>query len=542
MQFDHSLQATERILAAIDVGTNSIHMVVVQIQPALPSFKIIATEKDTVRLGERCQETGRLTAGAMERSLAALRRCQELASSFQAEEIIAVATSAIREAPNGREFLEQVFTDLGLKVDLISGEEEARRIYLGVLSAIEFKNQPHVIIDIGGGSTEIILGDGGDPRYLSSTKVGAVRLTELFVHSDPINESDYCALRDYVRGLLEWPIESVRSHLRPGEIPLLVGTSGTIESLFTIHSWQKQGTAPASFSGHVLTLAELQTLREHLSKLNYDQRSQLLGMSERRAEIILSGAVILQEAMALLGLNSLVTCDRALREGMIVDWMLTHGLIEDRLRYQSSVRQRSVISMAQKYRVNLDNGQRVAEFAVSLFDQTQGILHSWELPERQLLWAAAVLHNCGHYVSHAAHHKHSYYLVRHGELLGYTDAEVEAIANLCRYHRRSIPRKKHENYRILSSQYRQRVDQLSALLRLAVALDRRQIGAITRISCNYFPTQRELHLHLTPATAEDSCLLELWNLDYKKDTFEAEFGIKLVVRLPSSKPEVDPSS
>lgn len=538
MKIDTLLSAKDRILAAIDVGTNSIHMVVVQIQPALPSFKIIATEKDTVRLGERCQETGQLTPEAIQRSLAALRRCQELARSYQAEEIIAVATSAVREAPNGREFLEQIAADLGLKVDLISGEEEARRIYLGVLSAIEFRNQPHVIIDIGGGSTEIILGDGGDPRYLSSTKIGAVRLTELFVHSDPINVSDYHTLQDYVRGMLEWPVDSVRSHLRPGEIPRLIGTSGTIESLLTIHAWQKLGVCPTSLGGYEMTLVELQSLTDRLRRLNYEQRSHILGMSERRAEIIVSGAVILQEAMALLGLKSLVTCDRALREGMIVDWMLSHGLIEDRLRYQSSVRQRSVISIAQKYRVNLENGQRVADFAVSLFDQTQGILHPWGIPERQLLWAAAVLHNCGHYVSHAAHHKHSYYLVRHGGLLGYTDAEVEAIANLCRYHRRSPPRKKHENYRILTNQYRQRVDQLSALLRLAVALDRRHIGAITSARCQYFPNQRELHLHLTPSTPGDDCVLELWNLDYKKAAFEAEFGIKLVVKLSTSSAEV----
>ncbi len=533
-----AMESNHRVLAAIDVGTNSIHMVVVQINPSLPSFKIISAEKDTVRLGERCQETGQLTPEAMKRSLSALKRCQELARGMNVEEILAVATSAVREAPNGREFLAQVEAELGLKIDLISGEEEARRIYLGVLSALEFNNQPHVIIDIGGGSTEIILGDGGEPRYLSSTKVGAVRLTEQFVHTDPISNSEYQNLHDYVRGMLEWPTDSVRSHLRPGEIPRLIGTSGTIESLITIFAWDKTGFAPTSLGGYEMSLADLQALTQRLRKLNYDQRSQILGMSERRAEIILTGAVILQEAMVLLGLKSIDTCNRALREGMIVDWMLTHGLIEDRLRYQSSVRQRSVISMAQKYRVNIENGERVAQFATSLFDQTQGVLHSWSDSERQLLWAAAMLHNCGHYVSHTAHHKHSYYLVRHGGLLGYTDAEVEAIANLARYHRRSPPRKKHENYRILTSQYRQIVDQLSALLRLAVALDRRQIGAIRAVRCQYMPITRELLLHLEPASPGDDCSLELWSLDYKKDTFEAEFGVKLITKLATAEPAI----
>ncbi len=532
------MESNHRVLAAIDVGTNSIHMAAVQIDPSLPSFKIIAAEKDTVRLGERCQETGQLTPVAMARSLAALKRCQELACGLNVEEILAVATSAVREAPNGREFLEQVEAELGLKIDLISGEEEARRIYLGVLSALEFNNQPHVIIDIGGGSTEIILGDGGDPRYLSSTKVGAVRLSDQFVHTDPISDSEYHNLRDYVRGMLEWPTESARSHLRPGEIPRLIGTSGTIESLITIYTWNKTGFAPTSLGGYEMSLIDLQALTQRLRKLNYEQRSQILGMSERRAEIILSGAVILHEAMQMLGLQSFSTCNRALREGIIVDWMLTHGLIEDRLRYQSSVRQRSVISMAQKYRVNLENGERVAEFATSLFDQTLGVLHSWSVAERQLLWAAAILHNCGHYVSHSAHHKHSYYLVRHGGLLGYTDAEVEAIANLSRYHRRSPPRKKHENYRILTNQYRQIVDQLSALLRLAVALDRRQIGAIRSVRCQHFPLSYEFHMHLEPTRSGDDCDLELWSLNYKKDTFEAEFGVKLIAKLAAPEPAI----
>jgi len=211
---------------------------------------------------------------------------------------------------------------------------------------------------------------------------------------------------------------------------------------------------------------------------------------------------------------------------------LTHGLIENRLRYQSSVRERSVIKIATKYGVNLEYSDRVAKFAVSLFDQTQGLLHNWGLEERELLWAAAMLHNCGHYISHSSHHKHSYYLIRNGELLGYTETEVEIIANLARFHRKSSPKKKHDSYQNLQSKkYRQIVSQLSALLRLAVALDRRQIGAIKQVKCEYQPNLRELRLRLQPTQTDDQCVLELWSLDYKKDVFEAEYNVKLVVSL-----------
>ena len=520
----------EKILAAIDLGTNSLHMVVVKIEPMLPAFSIITREKDTVRLGDRDPETGELKPEVIARAIATLRRFQEIATSLNAQTILAVATSAVREAPNGKDFLQLVKAELGLSVDLISGQEEARRIYLGVLSGMEFNNQPHTIIDIGGGSTELILGDSHEPRFLSSTKIGAVRLTAECVTTDPISNAEFQYLQAYVRGMLERPVEELKA--LQTEEPRLVGTSGTIETLATIIAREKSGTVPSPLTGYEFSLKDLREFINRLRKLNNAERANIPGISERRAEIILAGAVILQEAMSLLGIESLVVCERSLREGTIVDWMLTHGLIEDRLRYQSSVQQRSVIKTAQKYQVDLEHSDRVATFAMSLFNQTQGLLHHWSLEEQELLWAAAILHNCGLFVNHSSHHKHSYYLIRHGELLGYTETEIEIIANIARYHRKSPPKKKHENYRNLpSKQHRLMVNQLSALLRLAVALDRRQIGAIGQVRCEYHPNSQELHLHLQPLHPNDSCAIELWSLDYKKAPFEMEYGVKLIATL-----------
>lgn len=522
----------ERIIAAIDLGTNSLHMVVVRIEPKLPAFTIIAREKETVRLGERNPETGELKPAVMQRACQSLRRFQEIAKSLNVETIVAVATSAVREAPNGRQFLQQLEEELGLSVSLISGQEEARRIYLGVLSGMEFNNQPHIIIDIGGGSTELILGNGQEPRFLSSTKVGAVRLTTEFITTDPISNAEFQYLQAFIRGNLERAVDELRAQLQPGEQPRLVGTSGTIETLATLHAREKLGIVPNPLTGYQLSLKDVSNIVNRLRKLSNSERAALPGMSERRSEIIVAGALILQEAMTMLGMDSITVCERALREGIIVDWMLTHGLIEDRLRFQSSIRQRSTIKIAQKYHVNLESSERVAAFALSLFDQTQGFLHNWGSQEREFLWAAAILHNCGIYVNHAAHHKHSYYLIRNGELLGYTETEIDVIANIARYHRKSTPKKKHENFRNLpSKQHRQMVCQLSALLRLAVALDRRQIGALASVKCEYRPAARELHLHLQPASPDDDCILERWSLDQKKGAFEAEYGVKLVTVL-----------
>ncbi|MDA0672604.1 MAG: Ppx/GppA phosphatase family protein [Cyanobacteria bacterium] len=506
-------------------------MVVVKIQPQLPAFTIIDREKETVRLGNFSGETGGLSEDAMDRGIRALKRCRAIANGFNAEEIVAVATSAVREAENGSVFIQRVEQEVGLSINLISGTEEARRIYLGVLSGMSLHGRPHAIIDIGGGSTELILGTGEPHRFLSSTKVGAVRLTARFVTTDPISDEEYTYLRAYVRGRMEPAVGDLKQHLGENERLRLVGTSGTIECLAALTAQDRLGLVPDPLNGFQVSLGELRDWINRLRQLTYAERLALPEMSARRAEIIVAGAVILQETMEMLGTETITICERALREGVVVDWMLTHGLIEDRMQFQSSVRERYVLNTAQKYQVPLDRGDRIARFAIDLFNATQGQVHEWGNPERELLWAAAILHNCGHFISHSSHHKHSYYLIRHGELLGYTETEIEVIANIARYHRKSLPKKKHENYKNLPTKYhRQLVAHLSAMLRVAVALDRRGIGAIAAVTYTFLDPQT-LQLTLTPQLPDDDCASELWNLEDKKTWFEDLFGVTLQVQL-----------
>jgi exopolyphosphatase/guanosine-5'-triphosphate,3'-diphosphate pyrophosphatase len=522
----------DRILAAIDVGTNSIHMVVVKIQPDLPAFTIVDREKETVRLGDFNEATGGLSEAAMERAVKALKRCCAIATSLKAEDIVAVATSAVREASNGPAFIERVYAEVGLAINLISGTEEARRIYLGVLSGVEFNGEPHAIIDIGGGSTELILGTGEPHRFLSSTKVGAVRLTAQFISTDPISDPEFSTLQAYVRGMIEPNTTRLKSHLQPEEPIQLMGTSGTIECLAGLIASERLGLVPDPLNGFQITYEEVSHLVKTLRQATCAERLAMPEMSSRRAEIIVAGAVILQETMALLNADRITICERALREGVVVDWMLTHGLIEDRMQFQKSVRQRNILKTAKKYKVHLDRSERVAQFAMDLFEQTRGSLHTWGNLEKELLWSAAILHNCGHFISHSSHHKHSYYLIRHGELLGYTETELEVIANIARYHRKSAPKKKHDNYRNLPTRYhRQMVTHLSALLRLAVALDRRGIGAVKRIHCHFDADAHLLNMEVKAAYSGDDCASELWNLNYKKDYFEQVFEVKLLARL-----------
>ncbi|EKV01362.1 exopolyphosphatase [Leptolyngbya sp. PCC 7375] len=529
IELRQSLQE-DRILAAIDVGTNSVHMVVVKIQPELPAFTIIGREKDTVRLGNFRPGTNCLSDEAMERGIAALKRCKQIANSHHADDIVTVATSATREANNGQVFIDRVKQDVGLDINLISGLEEARRIYLGVLSGMELNGQPHAIIDIGGGSTEIILGTGERHRFLSSTKVGAVRLNARMVTTNPISTEEFLQLQAYVRGRLEPNIDALKAKLVDGEPLSLVGTSGTIESLAILTAIDQLGSVPARMNGYTMAMNELERCIQKLRRMSFSERLKLPEMSSRRAEIIVPGAVILQEAMRMLGVDRLTICEHALREGLVVDWMITHGLIEDRMQYQQSVRERSVMKAAHKYRVDKPHSELVAKFALDLFDQTRGVLHQWGPLEREILWAAAMLHNCGHFVSHGAHHKHSYYLIRNGELLGFTSTEIELIANIARYHRKSAPKIKHEPYKDLTKKSRKIVSQLSAMLRVAVGLDRRRLGAIASFQTTYDSKAHTLTLSFIPTHANDACELEIWSANDKKACFEQEFNLQLQVR------------
>ncbi|WP_017328209.1 Ppx/GppA phosphatase family protein [Synechococcus sp. PCC 7336] len=525
----------QRVMAAIDVGTNSIHTLIVKVDPAIPSFMTIAKDKATIRLGETDPETGCLTPEAMQRGFDALERSRALAQSYRAEAIVAVATSAVREAPNGHVFLERVLRELGIEIDLISGREEARRIYLGVLSAVALNDRPHVIIDIGGGSTELILGTGEEPLFLRSLKLGAVRLTQQFISGDPPSSKDFHHLQGYVRGKAELPAEGIRDllhKLAPGEPVRVIGTSGTIEALAMVSGYMHEGP-PASLQGYSFELDDLRKAIAQMRKMTVAERSKMPGLSERRAEIIVAGAAVLLEILERLGASEISVCERALREGLIVDWMLNHDLIEDRLQYQSQVRQRHIYRLAKKYRVDILFAERVADLALSLFDQMgRAKLHQWGARARELLWAAAILHSCGHFVSHSAHHKHTYYLIRNGELLGFTEEEIETIANLARYHRKSTPKKRHEGFQNLpDDNHRQMVSELSPLLRLATALHRRPTPAILSVDVEVDDRAKEVDLRLTPIRSNDDCSLELWALDFKKSVFEQQFGYRLSATL-----------
>ena len=497
-------------VATIDIGTNSTHLLIAKIERKLNTFSIDLAEKSTTRLGERDPQTGELTALAMNRAFSTLKRFKDLSESYKVESLIIAATSAVREAPNGKTFIAEIKEKIGLDVELISGAEEARLIYLGVLSGMQFGNKPHLVLDIGGGSTELILADSSEARALTSTKIGAVRLQREFIKKDPISSQNELFLRSFIRGSMESAIDKVSKRIEAGEIPVLVATSGTAMAIGSLIS-NKENHMQSKLQGYKITKNNLDIIVSQLIKMTPSERSQLSSLSERRSEIIVPGALILQTIMNMVDVNEIILSERALREGLVVDWMCRNNYLKDQLSFQGSIRERTVIHQAKRFGVNSKRSKSVSEFALAFYDQTKGILHNDNGEGRDLLWAAAKLYSCGKHINVSAYHKHSWYLIKNGELLGYSQSEHLMVAAIARYHRKSFPKKRHESWQLLVDEsQRSLVADMSLLLRLSCSLDRRPEPLVSKIVIE--ANNKKVNIELIPNNLGQNLDLEKWSL------------------------------
>ena len=329
----------------------------------------------------------------------------------------------------------------------------------------------------------------------------------------------------------------IRQRLQAGEQPVMVATSGTAMAIAAMAA-AEEPRPPLRMQGYRVSRERLDQLLARLLGMTPAQRRAVPGLNERRAEIIVPGALILQTAMAMLGAKEFVVCERALREGLIVDWMLRNDLIVDRFAFQSSIRQRTVLHQAQRYGVDLPRAERVASYALSLYGQTQGLLHNDDGSGRQLLWAAAMLHSCGQHINIGAYHKHSWYLIRHGDLLGYSDSEHLMVAAIARYHRRSLPKKRHEAWQLIEGREQRRtVAAMALLLRLAAALDRRPQATVAGIQVRR-EGSNTCGIRLEPMAANLDLSLERWSLQACEPAVEESVGVKLRVLEPEPLPLV----
>jgi exopolyphosphatase / guanosine-5'-triphosphate,3'-diphosphate pyrophosphatase len=510
-------------LAAIDIGSNSIKLVVVEATSS-DSFAVLAREKEVVRLGHDTLREGHLAPAAIQRAAACIGRFRSIAEARGAgEQIIAIATASVREAHNAAEFIEEVHKSTGVRVEVLSGLEEARLIGIAAAQGCGTMGESLLNIDIGGGSTEFSLMVDNVPTELFSTKLGAVGLSEQFISTDPIKPKELRAIREEIRAALERPSRELRAKLWQQA----TGTSGTILAIgqalrlrrLRALSVDEQGAQPARIE---ITLGELERFNGRMAEMDANGRRNSPGISAQRAEIIVAGGQILEGALRALNLNALHTCDYALREGVIID-RLREMEAESRPPLPDTIdpRLRGVHAVGRRFGYEEAHAHRVATFAEKIFDS---LANHFKLTRhhRTLLSVAALLHDVGYHIASEAHHKHSLYLIKHSELTGFSEAEREVVANIVRYHRGALPKERHPGYAALGEQDRETVWRLGAILRVADAFDRSHDNSVSDIRC-----EREgKSVHIQLRSAHD-CHKEIWAAEKKRDMFETAFDCKL---------------
>jgi exopolyphosphatase/guanosine-5'-triphosphate,3'-diphosphate pyrophosphatase len=487
-------------IAAIDIGTNSIHMIVVRVRPDL-SFEVIDREKEMVRLGAGGLDGRSVTPTAMTSALQTLAKFRRLADSHKVDEVVAAATSAIREADNGGDFIAEVSKRTGIDVRVISGTEEARLIHMAAVYGVHMGGSPAVVIDIGGGSIEVTLGTASHLTHARSFKLGVIRLTERYVNSDPLSERDERRMVKHINKDTKAYLDSIAGR----KFDRIIGTSGTILSLGALAlSEDGQKFDSDALRNQRVPSKALRRLRRRLTDMDLDARLRLDGLDPRRADIIVAGSVLLDTVLKRLGADDITLCDLALREGLVLDYIHRNTAMIRKIDRYPDVRRRSVVELAERCGYNGAHARHVAQLAVAIFDQTRAV-HGLGDQEREWLEFGSLLHDTGVHISYERHHRHSYYLIKNGELRGFDPEEIEIVALLARYHRQATPKRTHEGYGQLRGRVRRSVRILAAMLRLAEGLDRSHAQIVTAI--DVVPRGEEYLIRLR---ATGDAELELW--------------------------------
>jgi len=514
-----------RVVSFIDIGTNSVRLLVVRLNPN-HSYTILTRQKQQVRLGEGEFDEEEIQPEAIERLVVVCKKFTDLARTFSTEEFVAVATSAMREAANQNEILHLLRQEAQIDVRVISGQEEARLIYLGVASGIHIEDRQVFFIDIGGGSTEIAVGGDRTYQYLESFRLGALRLSNLYFpreNTGPVSSDQYKRVQHHVKDTI---IHSVRK-IRDMKPVMAVGSSGSIMNLADIA--QKAIHQDGSNGDPVLSGKDLQKVIDLLCSLPLDQRRKIPGMNPERADIIIAGAAILDTFMKELGLDSIQTTGRGLQDGLLMDYLSRMDVFP--LLGELSPRQRSVLQLGRSCGINEVHARTVTGLVLELFDSAkeQG-LHNFSDNERELLEYATFLHDIGSFISYSNHHAHSYYIIKNSELLGFDQKEITFMANIARFHRKKTLRKKDPEVMELESRERDTLRVLTTFIRLSESLDRSHTALIQHVK---FTRMNKECIHLE-VVARGDCQLEIWGVEAEKKAFEKIFGKQLLIeRIPT---------
>jgi exopolyphosphatase / guanosine-5'-triphosphate,3'-diphosphate pyrophosphatase len=505
-----------RRLAAIDVGTNSIRLIIAEASPD-GTYRVLDDEKEVVRLGQGMANTGRLTDAAMQRAAAAIARMRSIAEGYGVAVLRVIGTSAAREARNGRHLVDLVRRIAGVELEVISADEEARLAFLSVSRAFDIQSAPVAVVDIGGGSTEVILSAAGVVEKVYALGLGAVRLTDRFGGPERASGDRYRRVREFVRDCIADQI---------GQPPMapqtVIGTGGTFAAVASMDRARLGSAAPASIQGYDLRRSDIRHLLDRLRK---SSRDRFPGLAPDRADIIVPGMAIIDGLLRHLGVNRVLVHDRGIRDGLLLTMIREHL---PGLRPLAPARPDPLASarrFARACRYEEAHAEHVARLALSMFEQlaAQGPA-PWATPESHvILESAAVLHDVGYLINYARHHKHSYHLIMHAELDGLTPRQLELVANVARYHRRAEPAARHAGFRRLASADRDLVVRLAAILRAADGLDRTHTQAVKAVEVKV--DRRRGIAHMIVDTL-GSGATDLWGAERKNGLFRRAFELE----------------
>jgi len=506
-----------RRIAAIDVGSNSIRQIVADVHQD-GTIEVVDELKAHPRLGRGVDRTRALAPESMDLAIEALTRMATLARQFGAERIEAVATSAVRDAENGKFFLARVKRATGLRLRVLDGDDEARLAFRSALAHFDFGAGRTVVMDIGGGSLELALAAEGVVDRLASLPLGAIRLTERYTRDD--GGIRLRKLRKEVRRAIK-PIVSSRDW-RGARV---IGSGGTFTNLAGMHLHRQGIFSAKSVHGTVIPRMEVEHILDWLASMSDEERGSTQGLNTDRADIIVAGIAVIAEVLSRVEARDLTVSRYGIREGLLLETARVAPVVAD----PGEARERSIREFAERCHYEKKHATAVQALAVRLFDALAARLGLTD-EDRRMLADAALLHDVGYHINYDRHHKHSYHLVLHADLLGLTPEEQVVIANVARYHRGALPKKKHRNFGALDKGLRRRVKVLSAILRVADGFDRGHVGAVTGLKVRWL----DRALRITPVPARPGTLLRLeaWGAHRKSELLADVIGRPVEIVTP----------
>jgi exopolyphosphatase / guanosine-5'-triphosphate,3'-diphosphate pyrophosphatase len=498
-------------IAAIDVGTNAMRLVIGSITPD-HRIELLENIREPVRLGKDVFAGGTISEETTERAIEAFQKFRRLIDKYGVEHLKAVATSATREALNSDIFIDRIAQTTGIEVVAIGGEEEARLIHLAVADRVNLRNKRAILIDIGGGSIEVTLVADGSIQATVSFNMGTVRLLQK-LEQERVGEPRFNQLvHEYADATRKW----LESRIGQQKLDLCVATGGNAEALGDLRKRLLGKDSP-----FVITRPDLDALVDTLQGMSFAQRIQELYLRPDRADVIVPASIVLQTILRQAGVDQIQVPNVGLKDGLLLD--IVQDLYDQTARLHRDQVLTSALQIGRKYAFDEPHAVAVSRFAVQLFDETQRLHHLNE-ENRLLLEVAAMLHDIGHFVSATEHHKHTFYLLNATPLIGLTKPQRAVVANVARYHRKSAPSLQHESFKVLPAKDRVSVSKLSSILRLADALDHEHAGKVSDIVVEDIRPRFVIKLH-----GQGDLLLEKWALVKRIPLFEEIFGVKVVI-------------